>query len=164
VNRDSVINELVKIRLAAKKNVTNATALSKLIRGDLEQLTDDELQRDYAYATGASHKPSTGSAVDYRVSDLDHALTLAAHLISRTHQGERTFTNQQIASILQDEYGPTISGRALSMALDESYKISHGRSQQTRVDTTQWRLITLDEFRKANPELAIPEALEPPAS
>lgn len=154
--RDELITLLTDHRLAAKKNVTNPSRLRELIRGDLEQLDDDELQRDYDHVTGATRRPSR-DAVDYRVTELDHAISLAIVCLDRGFDAANT------RAVLLAEYPASIAGRALSVASDGAFKIDMGRQVDRQPDLATAKPLTLGEYLAANPTTTLPAADEPAA-
>lgn len=144
MNRDDLIAALVDHRLATKRNVTNPTRLRELIRGDLEQLTDNELQADYNHVTGATKRPSS-DAIDYRVTTLDHAISLALICL------ERGFTTADTQAIMLDDYPASIAGRALSAATDGAYTIHLGTHHHAQPDLATSKPMSLADYLATHP-------------
>lgn len=131
MNRIQIIADLAERRLDAKKNVSNPTRMLELIKGDLEQMSDQELQWEYDKVTGATKRKGNSDAKDYNVSTLDHAITDAVTMLSRHDgSGTRVFDDSTITDLLMLEYEPAIAGRALALAIDGSYKIELGQNHR----------------------------------
>lgn len=146
MTRDELVRYLTERRLAAKRNVTNRTHMRSLIRGDLEAMDDADLQIEYDQATGAS-RPTNADATNYGYTTLDHAVSDAVALRERSHDGERTFTDDEVAAILTRDHGATLAGRALSLATDGAYRETIPRSARRHGDADPGPTLTLAEYR-----------------
>ncbi len=147
--RDELVDYLTQRRLAAKKNVTNLSRMRELIRGDLEQLDDADLQAEYNHATGATKRPTNAAAIDYRVTDLDHAISLALVCL------DRGFTTNDTQAIMLDDYPAAIAGRALAIAQDGAYRIHVGRTIDVSPDLVTSKPMKLSEYLATHPGPAI---------
>jgi hypothetical protein len=119
VHRADLISELTDMRLKTRRNVRNPARLRGLIRGDLEQLTDAELEAEFH----AVHEPPADPGKSYGVGRLDRAISDAVYMLARTANGSSSFTVHDIEVVLSEEYGAEIAGRACALAIDGAYEL-----------------------------------------
>ena len=116
MERTDMIDRLADIRLSRRTNVVNPTRIRQLIVGDLEDLTDADLQRELDHATGVARQRAASPA-----HELQLAASLASDMIRRTEIREgarvRCFTDSEVYFVLCDNYPPAVAERAVRHAL-----------------------------------------------
>lgn len=132
-----ILDELVTLLEAnAATVITNPDAWRRATRARLANHTEESLRAQHARLSGEGTARSKGSTSgeDYRVRELDRAISLATTCLTRAdgQTGQRTFTDMQIMDILRDNHEPAITGRALTLAMDGDYELDLGRNLPVR--------------------------------
>lgn len=150
-----ILDELVDLLEAnAGEIIRNPDGWRRSTRTRLANLDDDELRRRHAKLSGeaTSRRTSASTSADYKVREIDHAISLGLHLLGRREAdtGMRTVDDQTIAQILTDEHGPAIAGRALALIDQGAYRYSEIRNVPTRdPDLPTSKPMTFAEYQAA---------------